>query len=277
MADYNLVLDKHWLNLNKEEIQDKLQRALDLPDYYGKNLDALYDCLSEANTSISVFFYEELLQNDYLSKLYNLFKLLQHMDKNIYIHIIPKSIMDSCSLPSSIISKRFSCRNFSDCELPTAILDNMEKYILNAPTALNKQELNIRLITNQELLLDLSSSVMSNIDDEAKNRMKSRGASSIFYNAPALYLISSDKANVYSDINSGILAQTIAVGATLEGLSSCIIGMVRLSNLSDFKLRERLMLSSDEKIIISVAIGYKHDELTNISPHEPQKSIIKIK
>ena len=32
--------------LIKEEGHDYLIRALNLPDYYGKNLDALYDCLA---------------------------------------------------------------------------------------------------------------------------------------------------------------------------------------------------------------------------------------
>lgn len=30
-----------------EEVHDRFAQALDLPDYYGRNLDALYDCLTE--------------------------------------------------------------------------------------------------------------------------------------------------------------------------------------------------------------------------------------
>lgn len=33
--------------LIKEEGHDYLMEAFDFPDYYGKNLDALYDCLTE--------------------------------------------------------------------------------------------------------------------------------------------------------------------------------------------------------------------------------------
>lgn len=32
---------------SREELHAYLQRRLQLPDYYGKNLDALHDCLSE--------------------------------------------------------------------------------------------------------------------------------------------------------------------------------------------------------------------------------------
>lgn len=33
----------------KENAHEYLKRQLDLPEYYGKNLDALHDCLSEWN------------------------------------------------------------------------------------------------------------------------------------------------------------------------------------------------------------------------------------
>ena len=41
-------------NLIKEQGHDYLMEALDLPDYYGKNLDALYDCLTEMECEIEL-------------------------------------------------------------------------------------------------------------------------------------------------------------------------------------------------------------------------------
>ena len=40
--------------LIKEEGHDYLMRALNLPDYYGRNLDALYDCLTEMECDIEL-------------------------------------------------------------------------------------------------------------------------------------------------------------------------------------------------------------------------------
>ena len=40
--------------LIKEEGHDYLMEALSLPDYYGKNLDALYDCLCEMECEIEL-------------------------------------------------------------------------------------------------------------------------------------------------------------------------------------------------------------------------------
>ena len=42
------------VHIIKEEGHDYLMRALNLPDYYGRNLDALYDCLTEIECDIEL-------------------------------------------------------------------------------------------------------------------------------------------------------------------------------------------------------------------------------
>lgn len=37
-----------------EEVHDRFARALDLPDYYGRNLDALFDCLTDRREDATV-------------------------------------------------------------------------------------------------------------------------------------------------------------------------------------------------------------------------------
>jgi len=40
--------------LIKKEGHEYLKKALNLPDHYGKNLDALYDCLTEMKCEIEI-------------------------------------------------------------------------------------------------------------------------------------------------------------------------------------------------------------------------------
>ncbi|MDO5860137.1 barstar family protein [Methanobrevibacter sp.] len=51
-------------NLIKKDGHDYLKEALDFPDYYGKNLDALYDCLCEIGIETEII----LKNSDMVSK-----------------------------------------------------------------------------------------------------------------------------------------------------------------------------------------------------------------
>lgn len=51
-------------NLIKEDGHDYLKDALNFPEYYGKNLDALYDCLCEIGIETEII----LINGDGVSK-----------------------------------------------------------------------------------------------------------------------------------------------------------------------------------------------------------------
>lgn len=42
----------HCAHMEKASLHSALQQALSFPDYYGANLDALYDCLTELEEDI---------------------------------------------------------------------------------------------------------------------------------------------------------------------------------------------------------------------------------
>lgn len=41
-------------NIIKEKSHDYLKEVFDFPDYYGKNLDALYDCLTDIGVEMEI-------------------------------------------------------------------------------------------------------------------------------------------------------------------------------------------------------------------------------
>ena len=47
----------------KKHSHDYLIKKLDLPDYYGRNLDALYDCLTDIGIETQI----ELINSEYVS------------------------------------------------------------------------------------------------------------------------------------------------------------------------------------------------------------------
>lgn len=46
MEDSEFIIDLEGV-LTEDDVQDRIAEALPLPDYYGRNLDALYDVLTE--------------------------------------------------------------------------------------------------------------------------------------------------------------------------------------------------------------------------------------
>lgn len=57
---YNMEIDGL---LIKKEGHDYLMDALNFPEYYGKNLDALYDCLTEISCEIELINSREVSQD----------------------------------------------------------------------------------------------------------------------------------------------------------------------------------------------------------------------
>lgn len=57
---------------SKEALHARIRQALDLPDWYGANLDALYDCLTSLTAPTRLLLVaqaEELTQNDDLRRM----------------------------------------------------------------------------------------------------------------------------------------------------------------------------------------------------------------
>ena len=56
--------------LIKKDGHDYLKEVLNFPDYYGKNLDSLYDCLTEISCEIELINSEEV-EEDILDTFYD--------------------------------------------------------------------------------------------------------------------------------------------------------------------------------------------------------------
>lgn len=72
-----------------EELHEKFERELELPDYYGANLDALYDVLTEMGEETSIEFslkgMEEGPLKSYMEKVWRV--LCDAADENLYLEI----------------------------------------------------------------------------------------------------------------------------------------------------------------------------------------------
>ena len=66
----NLDFDEY---TSSKQIHDYLAKELDFPDYYGNNLDALYDCLTEIDESVYLFIHNydilDYNQNNFMTAI----------------------------------------------------------------------------------------------------------------------------------------------------------------------------------------------------------------
>lgn len=71
----HVILDAKYLG-EKNSAHEYLKKVFGFPEYYGKNLDALYDCLSEmSNLHIHIIHVEEA--GDYYEKVLSVFEDLE--------------------------------------------------------------------------------------------------------------------------------------------------------------------------------------------------------
>lgn len=84
----------------REEVQDYLAMKLDFPDYYGKNLDALYDCLTEIDEDTCIGIFEPADENRTVDSYLEKVKIVMRdaEEDNAHICIISGSLEENFDL-----------------------------------------------------------------------------------------------------------------------------------------------------------------------------------
>lgn len=164
------------------------------------------------------------------------------------------------------LKNRFSCRNFNEKKVSNDEKNSLLWACGAAPTGRNLQPLRFYWVESPEKIEAISKSVIDQLDDEGKERMKSRGAENIFYGAPHIIVITSVGSN-YDRVDAGIAVQSVCLAATSMNLNSCIIAMTAPAFNKDYEgnVRELLGMGDDEEFMIAVAVGHSDEEK---EPHE---------
>ena len=79
-----IILDAAMLR-ERLPAHDYLKEALALPDYYGRNLDALYDCLTELGETEIQFVNLDAAGDSYFSRVLDLFQ--EAREENPRLHL----------------------------------------------------------------------------------------------------------------------------------------------------------------------------------------------
>jgi nitroreductase len=114
------------------------------------------------------------------------------------------------------ISKRRSIRAYKKEPIAKEQLDAVLASACESPSARNKQPWHMTVVRNKSVLAEVHAEAKKNLELDHED---------IFYDAPAAIFISAEKDWKWSQIDAGILVQTIALAAHSLGLGSVILGL----------------------------------------------------
>ena len=118
------------------------------------------------------------------------------------------------------IMTRVSVRQFTDEPVAKADLETILKAGLQAPSAMNKQDWQVRIVTNQDMLNTLSGFMMNT---EMGKMMKERnGDKNAFANAPAVAFVCAEKSEgpAWAEIDTALLCENMLLTAHALGLGA---------------------------------------------------------
>ena len=173
------------------------------------------------------------------------------------------------------IMNRRSIRKYKPEQVAQAQMDTIIQSGINAPSALNKQSWEVRVIQNPDLLNKINTAFV----EDAKGKSLPGSASkaqedgfSVFHGAPTLIIVAKDKSNSYSAVDCGLFAQNILLSAESMNIGTCVIGSVAgiFNKPQSKELREAINLPDTHEVIFGISVGYKN-ESPNAKPRNENK------
>lgn len=175
---------------------------------------------------------------------------------------------------NNILTRR-SIRKFKEEQVKKTDIDTIMKCAIFAPSALNKQPWEVRVIQNPRLLEDINKRFLKFAEGKTLQgsaaKYKEPGFS-IFHHAPTVIVIARDKSSEISYMDCGILLQNILLSAHALGLGSCPLGtLVSVLNLPvNQDILRAIHIPENYEVAINVALGYP-DEIPVAPQRYPEK------
>lgn len=183
---------------------------------------------------------------------------------------------DKDAIISNILNRR-AIRKYTTEQVSQGKIDTIMKCAIYAPSALNKQPWEIRVIQNPAILEEINKRFLSFAQGKefqgSAARYREPGFS-IFHNAPSLIVIASDKSSAYAKLDVGLAMQNILLSADALGLGTCPLGtLVPILNLPENEDILRLLNIPDGyEVTINISLGYPAE-----SPTAPVRYADKVK
>ena len=154
------------------------------------------------------------------------------------------------------IKERSSARAYSDEPITQEELDTIIRAGLMAPTAMNRQEVHFTVVKGDN-------PVLSELDEEKRRlRKQEKQPHNFYYEAPILILVSTEDELKWSQVDSGIAVENMALAAESLGLGNLVIGCIyealHVGDRKDYFLK-KLQIPGGYSFQVALAVGHKMD------------------
>ncbi len=162
----------------------------------------------------------------------------------------------------NMMSRR-SIRSYLPEQVKPEQLDTIIRCAVNAPSALNKQSWEIRIIQKPELLNEINEGFVNYAKGQSLPGSASRAQEpgfSVFHGAPTLIIVANDRENAYSPVDCGLLGQNILLSAESMDIGTCVVGSLKayFDTPEAEKTIAKLNLPEGYQALYTIALGYKN-------------------
>lgn len=176
------------------------------------------------------------------------------VEQKVYKGTSQQAIIDN------ILTRR-SIRKYTDQQVTQAQIDTIMKCAIFAPSALNKQPWEVRVVQNKQILKEINERFLSfaqGKEFQGSAAHYREPGFTIFHNSPTLIVIARDKNSGTSSLDSGIILQNILLSSHAIGLGTCPIGsLVPILNLPENQdIIKLLNIPEGYEVSINISLGY---------------------
>jgi len=164
------------------------------------------------------------------------------------------------------IMNRRSVRSYKPEQISDAQMDTIMKCAINAPSAMNLQPWEVRVVQDASLL-----NRINNRFYELSKSERKEGAS-VIHNAPTIIVVAKKKESGSSASDCGMLAQNILLSAESMGIGTCVVGSVYgvFNGEGSKEFMDAIKMPDTHEVMYAIAIGYKN-ESPQAKPREADK------
>jgi len=167
---------------------------------------------------------------------------------------------------------RRSVRAYKSDVVPRAIMDEIVKCGVYAPSGLNRQPWEIRIVDNQEMLNEITKLYLETLDPaDPHNPTADPNFRNMFRNAPTVAFVAMQE-SFCSQADCGLLTGNMVNAAWAYGIGSCIqmapVSFLKSEKAADFL--SKLGFSEGYELYLTIGFGYP-DETPSVRPRDMSK------